>query len=615
MGRISKKESFPGLPTPTRAKSYVLGGDPKGKSFLYCTEKHVIVRDVEDPKKSFAYVEHQKRPTCAKYSPTGYYICSADANGKVRIWDTTQEEHILKYEYHPISGAILDIAWDGESKRIAVCGEGKQNFASAFLWDSGSSVGTLDKMEKHCNSVSIKPNRPYRCAVASEDYSAYFYQGPPFKLLKTCGEGTNFCNCVRFAPDGSVMASANSDGNVYLYDGKTAELIGKLGDGKAHKGGVYSLDFSPDSKELVTASGDKSLKVWNVEKRSLIEELQIGTTIDDQQLSCLWQGNNIFGVSLCGDIKIFDREDLSKPPRVLTGHKKNITAVAVGQNATIYTASFDAVMVGWNSATGEAVKFTGDGHKNSIVSMVHDSANDQLITISIDDTLRFTPSNGSVFTPESSIALDSQPSSLSLAPESGYILVACEESLTLIKGDKKLDSHAWKKDAFPVSASVSNQGHVAATGVKSAFAGVEKHEVHLLEVVDDKLVPNTNVPMLEGFQHVARVTYSPDGNRLAVANLKEIHVYEVANNYQEPKKMTGASTRITGMVWAPDNRHLATFSIDSSIHIWDAVDGKHTAQISNAHPKANVADIAWLSEDVLVSVGSDCAVTQWQVTF
>jgi len=52
-------------------------------------------------------------------------VC-ADQSGKVRIWDTTQKEHILKHEYQPISGAIKDIVWDGESKRIAVCGEGRE---------------------------------------------------------------------------------------------------------------------------------------------------------------------------------------------------------------------------------------------------------------------------------------------------------------------------------------------------------------------------------------------------------------------------------------------------------------------------------------------------------
>ena len=61
------------------------------------------------------------------------YICSiargfsvSDVSGKLRIWDTTQKEHILKYEYQPLSGAIKDIAWSPDSKRIVVTGEGRE---------------------------------------------------------------------------------------------------------------------------------------------------------------------------------------------------------------------------------------------------------------------------------------------------------------------------------------------------------------------------------------------------------------------------------------------------------------------------------------------------------
>lgn len=50
----------------------------------------------------------------------------ADVSGKLRIWDTTQKEHILKYEYQPFAGKIKDLAWTEDSKRIAVVGEGRE---------------------------------------------------------------------------------------------------------------------------------------------------------------------------------------------------------------------------------------------------------------------------------------------------------------------------------------------------------------------------------------------------------------------------------------------------------------------------------------------------------
>jgi hypothetical protein len=45
--------------------------------------------------------------------------------GNVRIWDATQSEHNLKLAIRPLSSRINDLAWDGESKRIIVGGEGK----------------------------------------------------------------------------------------------------------------------------------------------------------------------------------------------------------------------------------------------------------------------------------------------------------------------------------------------------------------------------------------------------------------------------------------------------------------------------------------------------------
>lgn len=57
-----------------------------------------------------------------------------DASGKIRIWDTTQKEHMLKYEYTPISGKVKDIAWTEDSKRLAVVGDGREKWVSGFFF-------------------------------------------------------------------------------------------------------------------------------------------------------------------------------------------------------------------------------------------------------------------------------------------------------------------------------------------------------------------------------------------------------------------------------------------------------------------------------------------------
>ena len=69
-----------------------------------------------------------------QYRPTDY---------AVRIWDVTNPENILKLATRPLSGKINDLAWDGESKRIVVGGEGKDKFGAAFFMDSGTSCGEI----------------------------------------------------------------------------------------------------------------------------------------------------------------------------------------------------------------------------------------------------------------------------------------------------------------------------------------------------------------------------------------------------------------------------------------------------------------------------------------
>lgn len=98
-----------------------------------------------------------------------------------------------------------------------------------------------------------------------------------------------------------------------LLDGKTGEVLGKLGEGgKAHAGGIYSvsglpcavvgtacgglktvsaswcddtpccppcptpsqLSWSPDSRQVLTASGDKSCKIFDVETSQVVTYVQ-----------------------------------------------------------------------------------------------------------------------------------------------------------------------------------------------------------------------------------------------------------------------------------------------------------------------------------------------------
>lgn len=88
---------------------------------------------------------------------------------------------------------------------------------------------------------------------------------------------------VRYSPAGNLFASAGFDGKVFIYDGTSSELVGEVGS-PAHSGGVYGVSWSPDGKQLLTASGDKTAKLWDVETRQMVSEFVLGTNVDDQQV-------------------------------------------------------------------------------------------------------------------------------------------------------------------------------------------------------------------------------------------------------------------------------------------------------------------------------------------
>lgn len=60
---------------------------------------------------------------------------------------------------------------------------------------------------------------------------------------------------------------------VVVYDGATGDKQGDLVDenckGTAHAGSVFGLCWSPDGQSLATASGDKTVKVWNAATKKL----------------------------------------------------------------------------------------------------------------------------------------------------------------------------------------------------------------------------------------------------------------------------------------------------------------------------------------------------------
>jgi dipeptidyl aminopeptidase/acylaminoacyl peptidase len=64
-----------------------------------------------------------------------------------------------------------------------------------------------------------------------------------------------------FSPDGQRIVTASADKTARIWDAATGKPIGEL---RGHDSAVRSAAFSPDGKRIVTASFDKTARIWDV---------------------------------------------------------------------------------------------------------------------------------------------------------------------------------------------------------------------------------------------------------------------------------------------------------------------------------------------------------------
>jgi len=598
----SLKTIFGAVPSTTRGKPIHVGGDPKGKNWLYTCGQAVFIRDLKDPSKCEMYSEHSFQTTVARYSPSGFYIASGDVSGTIKIWDTTQAEHVLKIELKMLSGPILDLQWSDDSKRIVCSGDGKERFGAVFLFDSGSSVGEITGHSKAISSCDFKQTRPYRVVTGGEDLTVNYFEGPPFKFKKSIKDHQRFVNCVRFSPDGSKFLSVGSDKLGFFYDGKTGDPVGKLSETNGHTAGIYSCSWCSDNKRVLTASADKTCKIWDSDTGNCLQTFTLGDKLEDQQLGCLWQGDNLISISLSGDVSYLDISNPSQPKSVVRGHNKFITAITADPSTnSIFSASYDALILKWSSSDASTEPFLGKGHTNQVSRMLLQGKN--LVSIAMDDTIRITPITTKQY--GESIKLDSSASDVAVGiKDSGLIIVVLVDSIVILRNGQIVNKFAVKFQPSSVALSIS-ENQVAVGG--------KDNNIHLYSLSGNNLSETTTLSGHRGA--LSSLTYSPDGKFLASADWnRDIFVWDLSSNTIKIQGWQFHSARINRLAWDSLSLHVASASLDGTVYVWSVQEPGKRILVKDAH-RGGVNDVLFMDSNTIVSAGQDSTVKTWQISF
>ncbi|ODQ81140.1 hypothetical protein BABINDRAFT_160541 [Babjeviella inositovora NRRL Y-12698] len=573
------------LPATTRALTTHLSYDPTTDRIAYALGKSIFIRSVSDPSLSWQFTGHTHTTTVARFSPSGYYIASGDESGQVQVWDCSLEgSQSVKSSFQIISGRINDLSWDADSKRIIAVGDGKEKFGHCFTFDTGNSVGEISGHSAAITAVAIRPVRPFRAVTVANDSALVVLSAPPYKFQSSVrGNHSNFIRDVKYSPDGEFIVSVGADRAIVVYSG-AGELVRKVEN--AHDGGIFAVSWV-NSTQFVTSAADSTVKLWSTEgtaEKTWTFEKAVAT----HQVGVVATKTDIISLSLSGELNFLSL-DSDAPVRIVKGHQKSITAIAVGER--LYTGSYDGRIAEWDLQTKSASYLGGTGHTNMVIGL--NNLGDSVSSVGWDDKLLIIDQKGSSH--ESETVLGGQPKGT--ASHGTTTAIVTESELLVFELGTQV--HTSKLDFIATSVTAS------ATGI---IVGGQNGS---LNVFDAKTYARTTLAPLRSA--VSKVALSASGSHLAVADTTgKIVLYETTNGTVVTSRWSFHNARVTSMSWHGDE-FLVSGSLDEQIIVYSVARPAKNIKFPGAH-YGGVTAVAWLGEQV-VSGGNDGVVKLWDVKF
>jgi len=306
----------------------------------------------------------------------------------------------------------------------------------------------------------------------------------------------------------------------------------------------------------------------------------------------LWSGENLLSVNLSGDISVLDATTPEKPVNIIQGHCVAIEALAYdSQNETFFSADRDGKIVSWNVNTGRNRPFVGAKHTSKVLDLV--VVGSDLYSVSIDDTVRTTPTSTLAYTP--GVKLPSNP--LGLDAANGTVFIACREHIVVFQNGKILASIAAKWGPLSVAA----RGNLVAVG------GNDKN-LYVYQYDNGKLA---EIRKLSFGATVTAVAISHDGGYVAGGD--SVKNYSI---WKEGDKVFygNMSSRIDCMKFSPYSDVLAIGSLDSSFILFSLSKGAMAHEQRVAHV-GGLKDLVWVDNRNLLTTGQDSVIRKWNVEF
>ena len=248
---------------------------------------------------------------------------------------------------------------------VAVAPDGKTFATGSFdktikLWNAadGKERRTLGGTAGHTNlvlSVAFHPKEPI-LASSSSDNTVKFWdvkaEKPADAPVRNLAH-PQLVNAIAFDKDGGRLATGGQDGILRIWDVSKKEnpapktINAHVPPAPQQPQPIYAVLWTPDGKQVITASNDKSIKIWDVDGAKLAREIKPGSDRPPPAKEMIGAAPGVMGVA--------NGFQLGLPPS--PGHLDQVYTLALsGDGKVLASGSADRTIKLWNPATGTLIR-------------------------------------------------------------------------------------------------------------------------------------------------------------------------------------------------------------------------------------------------------------------